>query len=254
MHDVLPASKKKETIWFLRRLVSLSDAALGRFLPNAAVLAEGENVATAFPWIERIDSHIALIRSEAEDVLKTIHRLPRFGEVARVGPGANIDTQWKLYPFIVMGRSLPSGIPTPVTRLAVRQIPGLVNAFYSILPSHTRLRAHRGTSRLLLRCHVGLCIPRDRDRCFFVVDGHKHVWQIGHKLLFDQTFEHEAVNDTEEDRLVLILDVVRPELAPPVRWLVLAVTYALGFHPEARSTLQNFRRALASLPTAVAPR
>ena len=94
---------------------------------------------------------------------------------------------------------------------------------------------------------MGLCIPRDRQRCFFVVDGHKHVWQMGHKFLFDQTFEHYAVNDTEEYRVILILDVVRPELPRPVRSLVSTVTYLLGFHREARRTLHNYRTMLGTL-------
>jgi len=43
-----------------------------------------------------------------------------------------------------------------------------------------------------MRCHIGLCIPREAEKCFFVVAGHRHIWQDGHKLLFDQTFEHAS--------------------------------------------------------------
>jgi beta-hydroxylase len=247
MHDVLNAPEGKQTIWLLRKLVSLSDSALDRFLPGSAVLGEGEDVSAVTPWMTAVDSQLPDIREEASSVLNAIEALPRFGDVAKVGPGANLETQWRLYPFVLMHRSLPTGLPTPVTRQVVGQIPGLVNGFFSILSPGTKLHAHRGTSRLLLRCHVGLCIPRDYERCFFVVDGHKHVWRAGHKFLFDQTFEHYAVNDTDEYRAILILDVVRPELPRPIRSAVAAVTYLLGFHREARHTLRNYRTLLGTL-------
>jgi aspartyl/asparaginyl beta-hydroxylase (cupin superfamily) len=80
-----------------------------------------------------------------------------------------------------------------------------------------------------------------------VIDGHRHDWQVGSKLIFDQTFEHAAINETDEDRLILIVDVVRAELPVYLRWPVSAVTHALVFHPEARYTIGNYRKALASL-------
>jgi len=247
MHDVLKAPESKQTVWLLRKLVSLSDSAVDRFLPSSAILGEGEDVSAVAPWMTTVDSQLPRICEEASSVLNAIEALPRFGEVAKVGPGANLESQWRLYPFILMHRSLPPGLPTPVTRQVVGQIPGLVNGFFSILSPGSKLHAHEGTSRLLMRCHVGLCIPRDNERCFFVVDGHKHVWKVGHKFLFDQTFEHYAVNDTEEYRAILILDVVRPELPIPLRHLVSAVTYSLGFHREARHTLRNYRDMLGTL-------
>ncbi len=252
MHDVLKAPESKQTVWLLRKLVSLSDSALDRFLPSSAVLAEGEDVSAVTPWMSTVDSQLPRIREEARSVLDAIEALPRFGDVAKVGPGANLETQWRLYPFILMHRSLPTGLPTPVTQQVLGQIPDLVNGFFSILSPGTKLHAHHGTSRLLMRCHVGLCIPRDYEKCFFVVDGHKHVWKVGHKLLFDQTFEHYAVNNTEEYRAILILDVIRPELPLPLRLLVSQVTYLLGFHREARHTVSNYRDMLKTLDQAAA--
>jgi beta-hydroxylase len=195
-----------------------------------------------------IDAHIDEIRSEAETVLTSLGELPTFGETANiVGPGMNWQTRWTLYPFILMHQRLESRIYTPVTSDVVGKIPGVVNALFSILPPHTSLARHRGTSRALARCHVGLVTPQDSKNCYFVIDGHRHDWQVGSKLIFDQTFEHAAINETDEDRLILIVDVVRAELPVYLRWPVSAVTHALVFHPEARYTIGNYRKALASL-------
>ena len=252
MHDVAPKRTEKGregvSVRLVRKSIALSDRMFSSFLPDRGVVAEGDDVSAVAPWMSEIDAHIDAIRAEAGTVLNSIGDLPTFGETANiVGPGMNWQTRWTLYPFILMHRRLNGSLPTPVTRGVLRKIPGLVNGFFSILPPHTTLAPHRGTSRALARCHVGLITPQRSENCYFVIDGHKHVWRFRHKLIFDQTFEHAAINDTDENRLVLIVDVVRPEFPLLIRWPVSAVTYSLGFHPEARYTIGSYRKALASL-------
>ena len=38
-------------------------------------------------------------------------------------------------------------------------------------------------------------------------------WQPGHVLLFDDSFEHEVRNDTDETRVVLLIRIWHPQLA-----------------------------------------
>ena len=38
-------------------------------------------------------------------------------------------------------------------------------------------------------------------------------WEEGKLLIFDDTIEHEAWNDSNEDRILLIFDIWRPELS-----------------------------------------
>ena len=51
-------------------------------------------------------------------------------------------------------------------------------------------------------------------------------WKIGEVLILDDTIEHEAVNDSDELRVVLIFDVWNPLLAPEERDMVRAMTAA----------------------------
>ena len=77
------------------------------------------------------------------------------------------------------------------------------------LPSCGKLLAHRDPFAGSLRYHLGLSTPNDDD-CFILVDGQKHSWRDGQGVLFDETYIHEAHNNTKENRIILFCDVTRP--------------------------------------------
>ena len=60
-----------------------------------------------------------------------------------------------------------------------------------------------------LICHLPLVVP---PGCGFRVGNETREWEPGKLLIFDDTIEHEAWNDSSEDRIILIFDVWRPEL------------------------------------------
>ena len=223
---------------------------LSSLLPNDAVIAEGNDVFTVVPWSKLVNSNIEAILGEAETVLKQFDMLPVLGETVNVGAGTgpNKKINWRIYPFILMRRKIRSSVSTPVISDVLRQIPYVENVRLSILPPRTSISPHNGTSRAVIRCHLGLHIPKQSEKCFLVVNGHKHVWQAGEMFFFDDTYEHYAVNETDEYRSVLIIDFVRGDLPFFGLWGAYVVTYMLGFHPEAQRTQRNYQIALSSLP------
>jgi aspartate beta-hydroxylase len=91
----------------------------------------------------------------------------------------------------------------------------------------THIRPHRGPTNLRLRCHLGIKVP-DGD-CAIRVGAQTRRWEQGHCLVFDDYFEHEAWNQTDEDRIVLIVDLWHPGLsATEVRLLEGLQRYAYG--------------------------
>ena len=64
------------------------------------------------------------------------------------------------------------------------------------------------------------------DGCRFRVGFEERRWKVGEVLLFDDTIEHEAFNDSDELRVVLIFDVWNPLLTAPEREMVRAMTMA----------------------------
>jgi aspartyl/asparaginyl beta-hydroxylase (cupin superfamily) len=51
---------------------------------------------------------------------------------------------------------------------------------------------HTGPANFVLRYHLGLVIPEDRDNCWIKLDDEKYSWKEGEDLLFDDTFTHEV--------------------------------------------------------------
>ena len=71
----------------------------------------------------------------------------------------------------------------------------------------TKITPHTGCSNKVLRCHLGLNIP---DNCAIRVGNQTKSWQQGKCLIFDDTLEHEAWNLSTSDRIVLLIDFLKP--------------------------------------------
>lgn len=69
---------------------------------------------------------------------------------------------------------------------------------------------HVGYNRAMLRYHLGLIVPKNRDRCFIgIADETPYAWAPGGSVLFDDTRVHYVRNDTPEARVVLFVDIER---------------------------------------------
>lgn len=97
------------------------------------------------------------------------------------------------------------------------------NLMFSLLAPHTRIPPHHGISNARLVMHMPLIVP---PNCGFRVGGTTRQWVPGIPFVFDDTIEHEAWNDSDELRIVLIGDLWRPELSPIERHAVAAIIAA----------------------------
>ncbi len=91
----------------------------------------------------------------------------------------------------------------------LKTVPTVKAAMFAELPSGGKLNPHRDPYAGSLRYHLGLDTPNSED-CFILVDGKKYSWRDGKAVLFDETFVHQAKNNTAETRIILFCDVERP--------------------------------------------
>jgi aspartyl/asparaginyl beta-hydroxylase (cupin superfamily) len=119
----------------------------------------------------------------------------------------------------------------PLTLEAIAKLPqpqvrgASPNAMFSLLAPRTRIPPHTGVANTRLVCHLALIVP---PKCGFRVGATTREWQVGKAFVFDDTIEHEAWNDSGELRVVLIVDLWPPALAPAEREAVAAVISAAG--------------------------
>src|SRR5207253_1597775 len=123
------------------------------------------------------------------------------------------DDRWKTF----YGYGLRNDVNCefcPTTSRLLSRIPGMTTAFFSILLPGKRIPSHRGPYNGVLRYHLGLKVP-DPARCGIIVGGEEAHWKEGKSLVFDDSFQHEAWNDSNDIRVVLFVDFARP-LGVPV--------------------------------------
>ena len=93
-------------------------------------------------------------------------------------------------------------------------------AAFMVLKPGVAIPAHHDTSNVNITCHLGIKIP---ENCAIRVGSETRSWAEGETLFFDQSFEHEAWNKSQEKRVVLLLDLCHPELTKIEKFLLLMV-------------------------------
>ncbi len=222
-----------------------------RSLVGDATFFENER----FPWIEHIERNWIVVREELEAVLADREALPNFQDISKDQIEITDDDKWKTYFLYGYGFEAKLGVETcPKTAALMRQIPGMTTAMFSILSPRKHILDHRGPYKGVLRYHLGLIVPREAQKCRIRVGEDFRHWEEGESVVFDDTFNHEVWNDTDETRVVLFVDVLRP-LPSPWNQINRMIVKAIGYSPFVLDAKRNqqawekrFRERRASVP------
>jgi aspartyl/asparaginyl beta-hydroxylase (cupin superfamily) len=142
----------------------------------------------------------------------------------------NKNPRWSAFHFYDKGREIEERCArAPATVAAIRRLPQAEvplrspTAMFSVLKPKTRIPPHTGIANFRLVVHLPLVLP---GGCGFRVGGETREWRMGEAWVFDDTIEHEAWNDSDETRVILICDVWSPRLSPEERAAIRAVIAA----------------------------
>ena len=137
---------------------------------------------------------------------------------------------------------LPENTPNHfMMNITRNQIPDIETAFFSVLAPNKHIPRHRGEYKGLIRCHLGLIVPGEPGDCRMNVHDQTVHWEEGKFLIFDNAYHHEVWNDTDQTRVILLIDVVRP-MRFPYSWINRMVIRMIGWSPYIREARRNHRK------------
>jgi aspartyl/asparaginyl beta-hydroxylase (cupin superfamily) len=197
---------------------------------------------SSFPWAKALESKTSVIRDELMRALET--RGGAFVPYINKEQGAPINQwgelnhskKWSALHLWANGDRMKENLALcPETAKALTltdqaHIAGNApNAMFSALAPHTHIPPHHGETNARLVVHLPLIVP---EKCGGLRVGfQQREWKVGELLIFDDSIEHEAWNDSDELRVVLIFDVWNPQLTTQDREMVNALTLAAAdFH------------------------
>ena len=205
-----------------------------------------------FDWIPGLEANWKTIRAELDQVLSYRDQLPNFQDISVDQASITDDDGWKTFFFFAYGfRSEANCRRCPETTARLDAIPGLTTAFFSILSPGKRIPEHRGPWRGVLRYHLALKVPDPASAAGISVGGETAHWEEGRSLLFDDGYEHHAWNDTDDVRVVLFADVLRP-MRPPADQINRSLIWTIGHSPyiqDSRNRHDAWEKRFDSLRT-----
>lgn len=191
---------------------------------------------TQFEWIEALEGRVDAIIGEFQAVSEADQN--GFRPYVAYAPGTpvnqwqelNHSRRWSSYFLWDNGAPVNDHLERcPETAAALDEvgladIPGMCpNALFSALAPHTHIPPHTGDTNARLLVHLPLIVP---DGCSYRVGFERRQWKVGEALIFDDSIEHEARNDSDHLRVVLIFDIWNPLLSEGEREMVRLLTVA----------------------------
>ena len=190
-----------------------------------------------FPWLDAFERETDAIRAEfltaqAGDEGFTPYMQYGDDQPLRQWAELNNSLRWSAFHLVEAGKvndanaqrcprtmALLAGAPQP-------DQPGRTPvAMFSVLKPKTRIPPHCGVSNVRLVTHVPLVVP---PGCGFRVGNDVRAWEEGKAWVFDDTIEHEAWNDSDLPRAILMFDIWHPHLTGPERALVTAMSAGMS--------------------------
>jgi aspartyl/asparaginyl beta-hydroxylase (cupin superfamily) len=193
----------------------------------------------SFPWLDAVETATAEIRAELETVLSDEGAFAPYvrSDPGRPRPQGDVmldNPDWSAFYLWKDGAVVPSNAArcprtlaalegAPLCRLSQRS----PSVLFSLLKPHTRIPPHNGLINTRLICHLPLIVP---PGCGLRVGNETREWVEGKAWVFDDSIDHEAWNDSDHTRVILLFEVWRPELSEHERALVQAMFSGIDEH------------------------
>lgn len=188
-----------------------------------------------FEWTERVEAATDMVRAELLKVMEEDRALftPYVDHAegthgAEVFKAINHSMDWTSLHFYRNGERIEEacrrcpGTAALLDSIDLQRVPGYgPEVMFSVLRPHSRIPAHYGAVNGRLVVHLPLIVPPNCGALKALDEARG--WTEGKLIMFDDTFEHEAWNDSDQTRVVLLFDTWNPYLTAVEREAFIAV-------------------------------
>lgn len=180
----------------------------------------------ATPFLDRVEAAAGDIRDELMAVMADPALFTPYVEMRENRPNSRQagmlgNSDWSAFYLIKDGEPVAANVARfPRTLAAIGDAPltdvagRAPSVLFSRLAPGAHIPAHNGLVNTRLICHLPVICP---EGCSFRVGSETRDWAFGQAWAFDDTIEHEAWNRSDQDRIILIFDVWKPEVTQEER-------------------------------------
>jgi aspartyl/asparaginyl beta-hydroxylase (cupin superfamily) len=209
------------------------------FYPGLANIQFFENA--DFAWVAALEAAAPAMLKEVEAILREGSGLAPYvvGDKNRPTREHALlnDPSWSAFYLWENGALVADNAarcPNTMAALMGAPIPHIAGrspmVLFSVLRPHTHIPPHNGMLNTRLICHIPLIVPPD---CRLRVGNETRTVEFGKAMIFDDSIEHEAWNDSDETRVILLFEIRRPELTEAERRALTVMYEAINAYPAA---------------------
>ena len=218
--------------------------------------------ASDFEWAKYLESKYAEIRKEFDAVNSNMKKLMQEGNNIWAGAltedANSYGEGWKTLVLMNRGRWDPVNLNMfPKTSKAVHEsgIPA-TEVFFASMKGPSEIKKHTDFTNFVLTSHLAVDIPYSgENKCRITVGDETRQWINGDVMVFDTSLIHDAVNESDQMRYILMFRLWHPDLTQVERdalqftYDCLEIPGLVSDNPEERFMAEEIAKSVRAFPT-----
>jgi aspartate beta-hydroxylase len=187
-------------------------------VPGLKALAWWNNPTKDYAWAKSLSKSYKDIKKEFLSVMSSPDKLQEGNNIwagALTTDAESYGEGWKTLVLLNRGQWDESNAKLfPVTSRAIYEsgVPA-AEAFFASMKPHSDIKPHSDFTNFVLTSHLPLVIPENgNNKCRLSVGDETRQWMEGELMMFDTSIYHDAINESNEMRYILMLRVWHPDL------------------------------------------